>query len=68
MYAATVTTILVPTAFEGRFDWSRITCRRRSKRFRFPWTKTSTSTALDRAKRLAPVWRIYCGNEDLTRL
>jgi len=56
----------VRIAFEGRFDWSRITCRRKSKHF--PRTKTSASIALDRAKRPAPVWRICCGNEDLAPL
>ena len=66
MCAATVTMILVRTAFEDRFAWSRIICRRKSKHF--PGTKTSTCTALDRAKRLAPVWRICYGNENLTRL
>jgi hypothetical protein len=66
MCAATVTTILMPNVFEGRFDWSRITCRRKSKHF--PGAKTSTCTALDRARQLAPVWRICCGSKDLKRL
>ena len=65
-FAATVTTILVPTAFEARFDLSRIICRKKPKNFL--GTKTSTCTALDHAKPRAPVWRICCGNRDLAHL
>ena len=66
MFAATVATILVPTAFEARFDLSRIICRKKPKNFL--GTKTSTCTALDHVKPRAPVWRMYCGNRDLAHL
>ena len=32
-----------------------------------PKTRTFISTVLERAKRLAPGWRIYCGKKDSTR-
>ena len=65
-FAATVTTTLVRTAFEARFDLSLIICRKKPKNF--PETRTSTCTALDHAKSRAPVWRICCGNRDLAHL
>ena len=39
--------------------------RRRSRTS--PKTRTFTSTVLERAKRPAPGWRIYCGKKDSTR-
>src|SRR6516225_1417950 len=62
-FVATVTTTLMPTVFEARFDLSRIICRKKPKNFL--GTKTSTCTALDDTKPRAPVWRICCGNRDL---
>ena len=49
----------------GPFASSPITWTKRLKTF--PKIRTFICTALERAKRPAPGWRIYCGKKDSTR-
>ena len=60
------TTTLEPNASPAPSTLNPTISMRRSRDF--PKTRTFTSTVLERAKRLAPGWRIYCRKEDSTRL
>ena len=65
MCAATDITIPARCVSRDRYASSPITCRRKSSIS--ARRKTFFFTALERAKRLAPGWRICCGKKDSTR-
>ncbi len=63
--AATAITTSGLSALQARSALNLTISRKRSSIF--PKTRTFISTALERAKRPAPGWRIYCRKEDSTR-